>query len=64
MDSANARKLSAALGMSILFAKATGFPWSFDSASASLSRFSSMESAILLSILALSAAVVFDHLFK
>jgi hypothetical protein len=32
MDSANARKFSAALGMSILFARLTGFPWSFDSA--------------------------------
>lgn len=62
MVSANARKLRAARGISILLASATGFPWSLDSACANSSRCWSIRSAIRSMIFDRTAAGVWDHL--
>ena len=48
--------------MSIVLASNTGFPWSFDSASANSSNWASMRSAIFLIIPALYSGVVTDQL--
>ena len=55
-------KLWQARGMSIVLASNTGFPWSFDSASANSSNWASIRSAIFLIIPALYSGVVTDQL--
>ena len=56
------RRLLDARGISIFFAKDTGFPLSIDSTKANSSRFSSIFSATRNKILDLSETGVVDHL--
>ena len=62
IDSANARKFKAALGISILLDNPMGFPWSLDSAVANSSKLLSIRSANFRRILDLVLTGVFDHL--
>jgi DNA-binding transcriptional regulator YdaS (Cro superfamily) len=64
MPVAKKRKFAEALGISTFLLNQSGLPLSFVSANANTSRFSSINSAIRLSILNLSSTAVILHAGK